>query len=335
MYIIVMMILQSLSSRHLYVKRLVCNSKQSMPYQVSLSHFFSTNISSSSNNNDSINHNNTYHQTKKRETKIQIIGNQTEYDAIKQLRLIQLPDEFNPDPNLLASMHVKRNIIFGTRVHDNEYLTQIGGSIGGRDEKRTEKGDKDVGAGLANEQSDSNVSLNTFDDTFDEKFGFVKVCRPLLIKALEQATKEGDQPQGLAALNGLCGRIQYLMENSSESETMMELKNKVYGESSSSSISNGNGEDKIVWEAIQSVATQIPRQGHDGVGMGTYLDSRKGWTELAKEYALERRGPMIVQGEAQLFQSNGAVFVGIEYIGEENPKYWKEAGGAMARFIFV
>lgn len=253
---------------------------------------------------------------KKRETKIHIIGNQTEYDAIKQLRLIQMPDEINSEPNLLASMHVKRNIIFGTRIHDDEYLAHIGGKKAKNDARSRDDNTE-------TEKSDLTTITN-----FDEKFGFVKVCKPLLVEALQQASKEGDQPQGLAALTGLCDRVQYLIENPSESDAMLKLRKNAFGE-------NSDEEGKILLEAIQSVATQIPRPGHEIVGIGTYFDSRKGWTKLAKEYASTRRGSMIIQGESQLFQSNGAVLVGIEYIGEENPKYWIDAGGAMARFVFV
>ena len=307
-YIPFMMILQSLSQiipTHYLVRKLIM--KQKTCYKALTSKVFETRYFSS-NHEDTIN-------IKKRETNIQIIGNKTEYDAIKQLRLIQMPDEFNSEPNLLASMHVKRNIIFGTRIHDYEYLAQIGGK----------KLNEDVISRDADARNDdSDLTLKNFD----EKFGFVKVCKPLLVEALQQASKEGDQPQGLAALTGLCDRVQYLIRNPSESDAMLKLRSNAFGE-------NSDEEGKILLEAIQSVATQIPRSGHEVVGIGTYFDSRKGWTELAKEYALARRGLMIVQGESQLFQSNGAVLVGIEYIGKENPKYWIDAGGAMARFVFV
>jgi|EP00979_Chaetoceros_neogracilis_P007608 hypothetical protein len=42
---------------------------------------------------------------------------------------------------------------------------------------------------------------------------------------------------------------------------------------------------QLVLEAVYSVATQIPRQNHSVVGMGTYTDARRGWSMLAKEYA--------------------------------------------------
>ncbi len=90
---------------------------------------------------------------------------------------------------------------------------------------------------------------------------------------------------------------------------------------------------RITLEAVQSVATQIPRQGHKVVGVGTYTDARDGWTELAKEYATIKGGNSAK--EPQLFQKIGALLVGIEYIGEENPRYWADAGGAMARFFFL
>jgi len=137
-----------------------------------------------------------------------------------------------------------------------------------------------------------------------------------------------DQPQGLAALNGLSSYIRHAIQNPNFSAAMEQLKLNGGG--------SGDGDDgAIILESVHSVATQIPREGHDVVGIGTYTDARRGWTELAKEYANARGGEMVVEGEAQLYQKVGAVFINIEYIGEENPGYWKDAGGAMARFFFL
>jgi hypothetical protein len=266
-------------------------------------------------------------QIQNRQTKIQIIGDSNQYDAVKQLRLIQIPDEFNPQPNLLASMHVKRNIIFGTRIHDIDFAISKG--------KGKNNGVVDV---------DVNVDDNgpAYSYSYTEDWGFVKVCKPLLKRCLDEAGKEGDQPQGLAALDGLSSRVKYLIDasdntpststsTSSESKVIETLRQELHHDNHGNNDSN-----KIAWEAIQAVATQIPRPGHDTVGLGTYIDARDGWSQLAKEYALTRKGNMVIQGEAQLFHSFGAVVVGIEYIGdEENDNYWIDSGGAMARFFFV
>lgn len=276
-----------------------------------------------------IHHDNDYNSggSSKRETKIQILGDKNSYDAVKKLRLIELPNEYHPQPNLIASMHVKRNLIFGTRVHDREYL------------KSKKKVSRENTSGERNSDVNDDDN-NQFDYDNDENnyhnLGFVKVCKPLLKKGLEMAGVEGDQPQGLAALHGLSARVRYLLDKSNKDSTESKAMEKLRHEYENDDGNNDQNIDKkIIFEAITSIATQIPRPGHDMVGMGTYFDAREGWTTLAKEYALSRKGEMIVQGESQLFQTYGAVLVGIEYIGEENPDYWIDSGGAMARFFFI
>lgn len=255
-----------------------------------------------------------------RETKIQIVGDKHTYDAVKQLRLYELPcDEF-PQPNLVASMHVKRNIIFGTRIHDRSYLFRV------RGKSSMEQDDNEVGIHTNSKKLGIEIDGNY------QNSGFIKTCKPLLKQCLEHAVVEGDQPQGLAALNGLNARIKYLLEHPDQSKAMKNLFQQQQN-------NEGKDENVIGYESIHALATQIPRKGHDTIGFGTYIDAREGWSKLAKEYALNRNSSYeecIVQGEAQLFQSLGAVLVGIEYIGiEENPNYWKDAGGAMARFFFL
>ncbi len=284
--------------------------------QCLLSNSSSSNITTSNNDEKDASHlpnNSKNKQRSSRETTIQTIGNKTDYDAVKQLRLVELPDNLHPQPNILASMHVKRNIIFGTRIHDREYL-QI-------------KGQKDI---ILEQEEEEGEEENTYyDDTHNYRnyhnFGFVKVCKPLLKACLDQAGVEGDQPQGLAALSGLSARVKYLIDNPSDSKIMEDFIKQA----------SSDNNKKIIFDATTAIATQTPRQGHETVGLGTYLDARPLWTALAKEYALSRKGEMIKQGESQLFSASGAVFVGIEYIGDENPNYWIDAGGSMARFFFV
>ncbi len=273
----------------------------------------------------------------RRDTKIQIIGNRNEYDAVKQFRLIELPDENHPQPNLLASMHVKRNIIFGTRVHDVESYFNYSDNDRGDDDD--DEGDDDVDDARTKNRVEAERAEREKQEEAGmcptkNNWGYVKICKPLLKQCLDQAGVEGDQPQGLAALGGLSSHVRYLIDHPSDSESPIMERLKL----------NNNNDDnhshnKLVYEAVVSVATQIPRPGHEVVGLGTYYDSRPGWTDLAKEYALARRGRTIVQGESQLFQSSGAVLVGIEYIGDEenqnHPDYWVDSGGAMARFIFA
>ena len=267
------------------------------------------------------------------DTKLHMVGGK-EYDDLKQIRLVQLPShQNNHNPTTLASICVKRNIIFGPKVIHHQ------------------KNDK----------------------------GFVKTLSPLLKQAFDQASIEGDQPQGLAALHGLAHYVtlamqedgpvvspvleqlkkeahqQQIMMQESQSQSQLQL----HSESDSKSVMSDQiqpqlqlqtqpqpqtalqDDAQIVLEAIYSVATQIPRNNHSVVGIGTYTDARRGWSMLAKEYAEYNRnheyckGKLIREGDAQLFQRLGGIFVNVEYIGDENPKYWEDAGGSMARFFFM
>mmetsp|Transcript_11051 Transcript_11051/g.16103 ORF Transcript_11051/g.16103 Transcript_11051/m.16103 type:complete len:287 (+) Transcript_11051:88-948(+) len=236
-------------------------------------------------------------------TKIHIIGGE-KFDDVKQIRLVQLPTIEKPDPVTIASICVKRNIIFGARQHVKSTSKEEG------------KNDK----------------------------GLVKTCLPLLKRGLELAGSEGNQPQGLATLNGLSAYCRRALNNPETSEAMVELMDLAQNK--------GDESSAIILEAVQAVATQVPRKGHIIVGDGTYQDARPGWTKLAEEYAT-LRGPgnekdktiddgisngvddfNLVEGEPQLFQKMGATLVNIEYIGDENPRYWIQSGGAMARFFF-
>lgn len=209
-------------------------------------------------------------------TKIHIVGGH-EYDALKQIRLVQLPSITFPDPKTLASIYVKRNMIFGTRVHFS-----------------SEKG--------------------------------IMIALPLLKRALHEAGSEGDQPQGLASLYGLCHYVQQCILDPSISPTMLSLIQE----------SEQSTEGKIILQAVQSIATNVPRESNMEVGWGTYTDARPGWTRLAKEYGSLSDTETTLIGEPQLFQKVGAVLVQIEYIGnEENPEYWKDAGGSMAKYFFL
>jgi hypothetical protein len=152
------------------------------------------------------------------------------------------------------------------------------------------------------------------------------ITLPLLQRALQEASSEGDQPQGLASLHGLCHYVQECILYPSKSRTMLSLIQE----------SEKNAEGKIILQAVQSVATNTPRESKTEIGWGTYTDARPGWTRLAKEYGSLSDTEMTTIGESQLFQKVGGVLINIEYIGkEENPEYWKDAGGSMARFFFL
>jgi len=87
----------------------------------------------------------------------------------------------------------------------------------------------------------------------------------------------------------------------------------------------------MVYDAVRAVATGTPRGGREAVGVGTYNDARDGWTKLAKEYAVLPAGGR----EVGLFVECGAVLSRIEYNGDADEEYLREAGGAMARVFFL
>lgn len=234
-------------------------------------------------------------------TKIHKVGG-TEYEDVKQFRLLQIPSNSNSrqSPTTLASICVKRNIIFGPKLHLNSNTNTNKGLVG--------------------------LSGS----------GFVKTLHPLLKYALKEASSEGDQPQGLAALNGLVDYVSFAMQSDEAlnavdndgvnhgintthgddthdddndnhnhnhnggrtdvvviSPALEQLKMEAHKTSNSDPNSNSESwtklqtesEAQIVLEAVYSIATQTPRINHTTISAGTYNDARKGWTLLAKEYA--------------------------------------------------
>ena len=89
-------------------------------------------------------------------------------------------------------------------------------------------------------------------------------------------------------------------------------------------------EDVTAWEAVQAIATGIPRKGHSVIGVGTFRDGEKGWKALAREF-VDRK----LAEEVALYQKFGGQIVGIEHLADKNPSYLKSAGGAMARVFFL
>ena len=329
---------------------------------------FSTNINSNSNrsssNSSNSNRSNSRSSNSKvgrisnndHTTKIYMVGGK-EYEDVKQFRLLQIPSNSNSrqTPTTLASICVKRNIIFGPKLHLNSNSTGLVGGLG-------------LGSGS----------------------GFVKILHPLLKHALKEASSEGDQPQGLAALNGLVDYVSFAMQSDVAlngvgggvngnpdtgtanatasadangvsttdivviSPALEQLKMKAHKPSNSESQtkSRSESEAQIVLEAVYSIATQTPRMNHTTISAGTYNDARLGWTLLAKEYAsfpfkheycsqrplalplqsewqlplqsksqlqlqlpLQSQKVIVQEGDAQLFQTLGGILVQVEYIG--------------------
>lgn len=144
-------------------------------------------------------------------------------------------------------------------------------------------------------------------------FALKEICPPLVKKAVEDAGENGEQPQAIASLAGLCNWINVSLETG-ESETLQQLKS----------------DDPATFEAVQAIATGIPRPGHSVVGVGTYRDAEEGWKAVATEFVEKD-----LSEEATLYRQEGARLVGIEHLADRNPDYLATAGGAMARLFFL
>lgn len=141
-----------------------------------------------------------------------------------------------------------------------------------------------------------------------------EACGGLVDAALEDAASQGEQPQGIAALNGLCDWVSRGIQGKEDIATLEKLQEK----------------DPETYEAVVAIATGVPRKSHTVVGMGTLRDGQYGWGELAKEFVATGLGD-----EVRLYQSKGGELVNIEHLADHSEDYIKSAGGAMARFFFL
>lgn len=182
----------------------------------------------------------------------------------------------------LASLHAHRNIIFGAAVHYQP--------------PRHEDDDLDP----------------------DSKTTLLDACLPLLDAALLDASSDGEQPQAVSSLHGLCCWVNSCIQGRKTSETLSKLQ------------AAGTDEAAVSIAAVQSVASKIPRPGHSVVGQGTYRDAATAWEALAREFVKLARSE-----ECQLYQARGAELVGIELLADTRPDYMNSAGGSMARFFFL
>ncbi len=140
-----------------------------------------------------------------------------------------------------------------------------------------------------------------------------EVCSPLVDQAVRDAGENGEQPQAIASLAGLCDWVKECLD--SRASKQLELL---------------RASDPLTWEAVVAVATGIPRPGHTVVGVGTFRDAEEGWKQLAKEFV-----ELELSEEAELYRHQGARLVGIEHLADRNPEYLVSSGGAMARFFFL
>jgi hypothetical protein len=146
-----------------------------------------------------------------------------------------------------------------------------------------------------------------------ENYPISTLCDPLLIKALEDSSSNGQQPQALSALHGLTSYVKQCLEGQLESPALNEIQN-----------------DPSMYAAVKAIATGVPRPGHTVVGKGTHRDAASGWEALAKEFIQQGHSD-----ECKLYQNHGGEMIEIELLADTKPDYLLSAGGTMARFIFV
>ena len=143
-----------------------------------------------------------------------------------------------------------------------------------------------------------------------------QLCAPLVQAALDDGSTQGDQVQAMSTLHGLSAWVAESLQNPDSSKVLDSLRNK--------------DADPLVLEAVQAIATGVPRPGHSVVGQGTFRDGESGWVELAKEFV-----KLGLSEEGRLYQGHQAELVTIEHLADTQPDYLKSAGGAMARFVFI
>lgn len=134
------------------------------------------------------------------------------------------------------------------------------------------------------------------------------VCGPLIERALDDCSAEGEQVQAVSALHGLS---EWVITNWDQLQP--DILSDV---------------DEISKEAAYAIATGIPRAGHSVVGQGTFRDGADAWKQLAAAYIPQAM-------ESQLYVKHGAQLLHIEHMADTSPSYLKSAGGAMARFLFL
>ncbi|CAJ1934168.1 unnamed protein product [Cylindrotheca closterium] len=150
--------------------------------------------------------------------------------------------------------------------------------------------------------------------SFHDQYSLEDICLPLVEIALKEAGENGEQPQAVASLNGLCDWVDSAIRGNIHSEELSRLQQN----------------DQASFEAVQAIATGIPRSGHSVVGEGTYLDGTAGWKALSVEFLLQG-----MSKECNLYKQRNARLVSIEHMADRSPAYLQSAGGAMARLFFL
>jgi hypothetical protein len=137
--------------------------------------------------------------------------------------------------------------------------------------------------------------------------GMVDVCGGLVDAALEDASLQGEQPQGMATLHGL---YDWVVKGTSGEHDILLLNTL---------------QKKDI--AVVGIATAgVSRESHP---MDTFRYSQHGWEELAKEFANRGLGE-----EATLYMSKGGELAKIEHLADTSESCLMYARCAMAKFLF-
>ncbi|GAX17527.1 hypothetical protein FisN_18Lh173 [Fistulifera solaris] len=142
------------------------------------------------------------------------------------------------------------------------------------------------------------------EDTAIDEWTLQNVAGPLVERALDDCSAQGEQVQAVCALYGLSAWVTQHWETLS-----LDV-------------------DDISKQAAYAIATGIPRPGHSVVGQGTFRDGAEAWKQLAELFLPHAM-------ESQLYLKHGAQLLHVEHLADTSPAYLQSAGGAMARFLFL
>jgi hypothetical protein len=139
--------------------------------------------------------------------------------------------------------------------------------------------------------------------------GMVDVCGGLVDAALEDASLQGEQPQGLATLRGLREWVVKGINVENDIPLLNTLR----------------AVDPTMYEAVVAVATGVSKKTH---GLDTFRYEPHGWEILAKEFVNRGLGE-----EATLYLSKGGELAMIEHLAQTSESCLRNAGGATAKFL--
>ncbi|CAB9510891.1 expressed unknown protein [Seminavis robusta] len=166
----------------------------------------------------------------------------------------------------------------------------------------------------------------------EKKKSLSEVCLPLLDVALEDASKEAEQPQAMATLHGLCDWVaaQCHDDDDNDDEAVSSSSDNKNASEILHQLKIQSNDELLAYHAVRAIATGIPRPGHSVVGQGTFRDGQAAWEALANEFIDKK-----LADEVELYKTRGATVVAIEHLADTKPDYLKSAGGAMARLFFL